>query len=460
MDGLGSWLVVVLPVLFLVQAILSIAPFLWLRWGGFSNLAVLVEGCLWVVGVGLVTGFVVRLRNGFFWVRGLAASCFVVAGVPVLYIARTLLEDWEGAAPGFAPSGIFVGLTSIGLLFVGFKLGKISPEVSAAEGLGGVRVPAALAVAFFGLSVILRGAASSPPISWPFILGFQSSRMFWSGLAGLLEVVAGSVCVVLSVVWFRGHRLFSRPAVAMLGFFSFSWGSRCLSLAGLHGGVLGGDGGVDMAIDMATTASTASLGLGLVAFSVILFIVTYLGYGNWSGADRGVNGVEDVRDVRVVARDAIQDLKEIDLDSSLEAEVLENLVGGRKSTEELVGLIYDTAKGTGDYPAYYMRVRRATRSLEEKGLVSTALLGREKPYRLTRHALDKLLAMKDNRIEPCLVPVLDRVLYLALGVLVAVTWAWAMIGHGQQVLFYLSLTTVFLTGLAISRFLETLGKVM
>jgi len=161
----------------------------------------------------------------------------------------------------------------------------------------------------------------------------------------------------------------------------------------------------------------------------------------------------------LAARSAIRHLREMELDSTLQAEVLEKLLDGKKTTEELVALIYKVPRESQAYQACYMRVRRAAKRLEEKGLTSRPLFGRDKPHKLTRLALERLLAINGHRGDVRIVPMMDRALYLVLLVVFVLTWASATIQVEHHLLFTLSVAVIFLGGLACCRFLETIRRV-
>jgi hypothetical protein len=73
--------------------------------------------------------------------------------------------------------------------------------------------------------------------------------------------------------------------------------------------------------------------------------------------------------------------------SMLEAEVMDRLMDGRRTAAELVEEIYELPKNNQGFEAAYRRIHRTLHALEGRGLVSTNLLGREKPYRLTPHGI-------------------------------------------------------------------------
>ncbi len=111
--------------------------------------------------------------------------------------------------------------------------------------------------------------------------------------------------------------------------------------------------------------------------------------------------VDDLRDVRdgkglhglqESLLSTISKLRLKDL-SVLEIEILARLIGSRRTTAELVSEIYGTSSDEEGYRADYYRVRRATKSLEERGFVSAPLFGKMKPFHLTRHAVSALTSI-------------------------------------------------------------------
>lgn len=76
--------------------------------------------------------------------------------------------------------------------------------------------------------------------------------------------------------------------------------------------------------------------------------------------------------------------------SVLETEILDGLINGRKNAVELVEHIYGMKWDDPGHNAVYLKVCRGLRALERRGLVSTRLFGRDKPYRITPHGLGVL----------------------------------------------------------------------
>ena len=88
--------------------------------------------------------------------------------------------------------------------------------------------------------------------------------------------------------------------------------------------------------------------------------------------------------------DSVRALGDLGLGSDLQNEMLRHLIHGPRTMTELVELIYGVSRDGEDFHADYMKVRRAVRKLENKGLISTRVFGRDKPYRLTPYAIERL----------------------------------------------------------------------
>ena len=104
----------------------------------------------------------------------------------------------------------------------------------------------------------------------------------------------------------------------------------------------------------------------------------------------------------------IQDRLEVS--KSLHAEILSSLVHGRRTASELTEKIYGVTRESEDYRAYYMKVLRATRTLQRHGYVSTRLFGRDKPYKLTPFAAAKVMEIEEGTSG--VLPRIDIAVYL------------------------------------------------
>jgi len=169
-------------------------------------------------------------------------------------------------------------------------------------------------------------------------------------------------------------------------------------------------------------------------------------------------------DSKKLLRDSVRSLRDLALVSEIQTEIMRHLVEGPRTVPELVALIFGTGRNGLGFPACYMKIKRSIRKLENKALVSTNLLGRDKPYRLTRFAVEKLYCVGRPGMEPeGLVPKKDLVLYTATllcGVTaILLTWAsptppepgWILVSTGAF---------LYLLGLATSRILRGMRRII
>jgi len=77
-------------------------------------------------------------------------------------------------------------------------------------------------------------------------------------------------------------------------------------------------------------------------------------------------------------------LDSLEVDGSLQDQILEELVEGSRTVGELVEVLYGVRRSDPGFSTSYMKVRRAVKRLEGRGYVSVPVLGKEKPCRLTR----------------------------------------------------------------------------
>lgn len=101
---------------------------------------------------------------------------------------------------------------------------------------------------------------------------------------------------------------------------------------------------------------------------------------------------EKIRHLHEKTLACVRKLRAMDL-TMLEAEIMDRLMDGRRTAVELVLEIYGVSRGDPSYGASCNRVRRALRSLENRGFVSTNLFGRDKPYGLTHHGVAMLASI-------------------------------------------------------------------
>ena len=164
--------------------------------------------------------------------------------------------------------------------------------------------------------------------------------------------------------------------------------------------------------------------------------------------------------IRLTLRSALRNLPETDL-SAHELGVAEQLLRGKRTIRELVLLTYDVRPEDEGYRTCYMRVRRALNTMEGKGMVSSALFGKAKPYRLTRHAMEMLLAVCEG--DDKYVQIVRRVDYVAyaatMAVSIATLFASTRSAHPSLVL-GLAGSSLLLAGISLCRLLETLRRVL
>ena len=164
--------------------------------------------------------------------------------------------------------------------------------------------------------------------------------------------------------------------------------------------------------------------------------------------------------IRLTLRSALRNLPETKV-SPHELGVAEQLLGGKRTIRELVLLTYNVCPEDEGYRTCYMRVRRALITLEGKGMVSSALFGKAKPYRLTRHAIEKLLAVcNGDESHPNLVLRIDYLAYLStLGLSLATLFA-SKVSMDPSLVLGLAGASLLLAGISVCRLLETLRRVL
>jgi hypothetical protein len=132
----------------------------------------------------------------------------------------------------------------------------------------------------------------------------------------------------------------------------------------------------------------------------------------------GVEDFADLREARRKSKKMVRELSGLQVNTTLEAQLINELMEGRRTGPELVKLVFNVDRSNPEFHTYYMRVRRAISSLESKGYVVSRLFGRDKPYRLTRYAVEQLASLGGGRER--LLPKHDLVLYfvtLAMGII-------------------------------------------
>jgi hypothetical protein len=164
--------------------------------------------------------------------------------------------------------------------------------------------------------------------------------------------------------------------------------------------------------------------------------------------------------IRLTLQSALRTLPETEL-STHELGVAEQLLGGKRTIRELVLLTYGLRPEDEGYRTCYMRVRRALITLEGKGMVSSGLFGKAKPYRLTRHAMEKLLAVCEG--DDKYASIVQRVDYMAYAVTLAMSLATLIASirsNNPSLVLGLAGSSLLLAGISLCRLLETLRRVL
>lgn len=159
---------------------------------------------------------------------------------------------------------------------------------------------------------------------------------------------------------------------------------------------------------------------------------------------------------------SMMDLAKSEL-SLLQIEIVEELLLGRRTVTELVETIYSVRRGEYGFSAQYSRIRRELRELESRGfVVSKKFFGRDKPYGLTQLCVARLTSIEG--VEPGtsrhIVPRIDLVLYLGVIVIGIVSRILIPRLEAPGISTILLACFFFTSGLAVSRFLQTLKRVI
>jgi hypothetical protein len=171
---------------------------------------------------------------------------------------------------------------------------------------------------------------------------------------------------------------------------------------------------------------------------------------------------ENLKKLRTRVHEGVSKLRGLEIGDELAIEILAQLVDGRKSTAEIVELIYGLRKGDDGFISCYSRVGREIKRLESKGLVSRQLFGRDKPYRLTELAVTNLARIGGEEKQLALILKSELVIYLVT-VSLAVPIAsqtlnlWQL---GDLVTAAIFPCFCFFLGFSCSKVLQTLRRIL
>jgi hypothetical protein len=157
---------------------------------------------------------------------------------------------------------------------------------------------------------------------------------------------------------------------------------------------------------------------------------------------------------------SVGSLRHLEL-SMLEVEILSRLMEGRRTRNELAEEIFDVRKGGPDYVASYTKVRRGLDDLEGRGYVTTPLFAKEKPYRITSYAMQKVASVSPDIRQPRLVERIDPVIYAACLIAGFVTYYVAgNVAEPARIIAVLPASFFILLGFSLARIWGTLRKVI
>ncbi len=165
--------------------------------------------------------------------------------------------------------------------------------------------------------------------------------------------------------------------------------------------------------------------------------------------------------IRDTLRNTARSLGQMPIKSQLEADILERLIDGKRTITELVSIIYGTQRDGEEFFAHYMKTKRAARSLAARGIVATNLFGRDRPYRLTPHGIERLAEIGGRTgTKARLVPIVDRGVYAVTLVSALATFVIARLGSpDHRTMLVASSIVFFLGGIAFTRALQSIRRV-
>jgi hypothetical protein len=174
----------------------------------------------------------------------------------------------------------------------------------------------------------------------------------------------------------------------------------------------------------------------------------------------GVAGGEGVLAHGEELRRTLRQLRSLEIATPLQMEVIEKLVEGRRNLPELVELIYHESTGDAGYKPHYMKVKRAAEHLKSRGLVSTNLFGKNKPYRLTRYAVEMLTPIAGEPVRYRLFPAKDALSYLSTILFLIIT---VFISRNPvidpSIILVMGWACCVFIGISLCRFLEMVRRV-
>ncbi len=149
---------------------------------------------------------------------------------------------------------------------------------------------------------------------------------------------------------------------------------------------------------------------------------------------------------------SVRTLGELEARSDLEIAIVQALLDGPRTVAELSRIILGPEPR--GHQANYMKVKRSVQALESKGYLSTGILGKPKPYRLTPYAREKLGSLASGELPTTrLMSIWDLGLY-AITVFLA-----SMTAFGEYDRYWIPTFFVYLAGASSIRLLQTLRRI-
>jgi len=144
----------------------------------------------------------------------------------------------------------------------------------------------------------------------------------------------------------------------------------------------------------------------------------------------------------------------------LEAEVLARLCDGRRTINQLASDIFGLSSGARDHVAEYYRVRRALGALEDRGLVSPSLLGKERRYGLTKRGIACIAGISEKEYGARgIISRFDLLLYTtSLGLAAAVVLGSEFLDLAASSITMLTMLFLLTAGASFVRLAESLVR--
>ena len=167
---------------------------------------------------------------------------------------------------------------------------------------------------------------------------------------------------------------------------------------------------------------------------------------------------EGIQELSKALASFARDLKGIQIETVAEAQILGDLMNGRRTIPELMESLYGVSYNDSGYASAYMKIRRSLQSLSSKGYVSRPLFGKGRPYRLTKFAIAKLTniggASGEGRVV--LVSRGDAALYVATSILGGIS---VLLGVDVALEASAYIVFAFLSGVSVANAIRTVRRV-